>query len=607
MKTIPKKLAVGIWLVLLGLLQGCGPKESPNSSNTEASVIVMENGKRIRRAEKEALAGGYTIIDLSDSWAPFLFSERDTQTDRKVPNAIRTMVTTLSAGKTMLSPTLAEAKRQLHSRVTANAAIPGNTHLAVYGISPNFTVLQRRLDNEVKRSCFSTVQFDRIRRFTGTIAYRKNPLAAIRSAAGRVAAQRLRSEMNRLGTVNPMQVPGNWQAALEFEALVEIQKQLVCERLLQRGQYTEGRFDYQTHQAVADFEQKNRIMGFGVLEGETLSALKTTPLERLHQAFVRVLTERVIDAAAIVETALAKKYTAVVLREMGIEKAGDTVRFLNGFASNGFRAYRVGIRLPALPTYYQQPLDLSVEIDRGDVWYDYPFAPDGAVIPQPRKEKPRLTLYILWKGDKIPLLKIPTTIGGWQKELTSDGKEILRYKNSPPGRHVWRRIVAGPVWIPPPTTPSAELLKNVRYAGRYVKVVDYDRIGPWYGSAYGLVAAFHEVTEGDATSEDIGIRTHGTYDYNAIMNRYSHGCHRLPNHLAVRLFSFILRHSPHRRVGHLYRKAAVSFSDHGHDYTIRLNDRGYTYELLRPIPVTVLQGTIIGKRRSPPVSSSDQY
>jgi alanyl-tRNA synthetase len=43
-----------------------------------------------------------------------------------------------------------------------------------------------------------------------------------------------------------------------------------------------------------------------------------------------------------------------------------------------------------------------------------------------------------------------------------------------------------------------------------------------------------------------GVRVHGSSEILSIRNpdAYSHGCHRLMNHLAVRMFSFVLRHRP---------------------------------------------------------------
>ena len=66
-----------------------------------------------------------------------------------------------------------------------------------------------------------------------------------------------------------------------------------------------------------------------------------------------------------------------------------------------------------------------------------------------------------------------------------------------------------------------------------------------------MVAAIHEeMRKGPdgARFFDNGIRTHGSFDYPSLRGRFSHGCHRLYNQLAMRLFSFVLEH--HRCARH---------------------------------------------------------
>ena len=78
-------------------------------------------------------------------------------------------------------------------------------------------------------------------------------------------------------------------------------------------------------------------------------------------------------------------------------------------------------------------------------------------------------------------------------------------------------------------------------------MVNYDEIGPGYLSAYGLVAAYNVVPGKNGKPDwDNGVRVHGSSEILSIRNpdAYSHGCHRLMNHLAVRMFSFVLRHRP---------------------------------------------------------------
>jgi hypothetical protein len=249
-------------------------------------------------------------------------------------------------------------------------------------------------------------------------------------------------------------------------------------------------------------------------------------------------------------------------------------------------------------------MDLHAVIDRGDVWYDYPFTEDGRRRGQPRKNMPVLTLYVKWRNQDIPIVKMNTTIGGWRSEIAPDGYHYYRYKNSDVGPRVWKEIVAGPVWLPPNTTPPGGLVKTVIYRGRKITVPNYDEFGPWYASAYGLVAAFHvrevERKSGRVDYFDNGIRTHGSVDYNSILRRFSHGCHRLYNHLAIRLFDFVLRHRPFNRIGQVSAGYSHSFTlDDGESYTLSLDSKGYKYELIDPVPVVVQSGRIRSRQKFP--------
>ena len=141
------------------------------------------------------------------------------------------------------------------------------------------------------------------------------------------------------------------------------------------------------------------------------------------------------------------------------------------------------------------------------------------------------------------------------KPPTYTGSILKKYKNSPPGPRMWGRIVAAPVWLPPEGATDRSLLaRNPRGRGAERFQVNYHETGPSYASAYGLVAAYHQkfletADGGIRLGGDEGIRTHGSVDYMSIMRRHSHGCHRLHNHIAVRLMSFVLAHRPHTREG----------------------------------------------------------
>jgi hypothetical protein len=180
----------------------------------------------------------------------------------------------------------------------------------------------------------------------------------------------------------------------------------------------------------------------------------------------------------------------------------------------------------------------------------------------------------------------------------------MLYKNSDVGPRLWRDLVASPAWLPPPSTPDEDL---VRRDARLGWRINRDSFGPGFASAYGLVMLVHHVAlppgrEGDAVRlVDRGIRTHGSASYASILRGTSHGCHRLFNHLALRLAGFLLAHRDHMRRGPEPVRYERRFRAHGRAFTLRIDSRGVRRELEPPVPVRVREGTVRGRVQLPPV------
>jgi hypothetical protein len=158
------------------------------------------------------------------------------------------------------------------------------------------------------------------------------------------------------------------------------------------------------------------------------------------------------------------------------------------------------------------------------------------------------------------------------------------------------------VWIAPESTPIRGLVKTKRVFGRPQLVVNYDELGPGFLSAYGLVAGYFVVPGKDGRPDwDNGIRAHGSSEYLSMYsaNGFSHGCHRLPNHLAIRLYSFILRHRTMRVAGDQVMDFSRQFLKGNDVYEMRLPSRGFRYQLEPPLPVEVLEGEIKGEQKTP--------
>ncbi len=578
-----------------------GPLPLPEESIPEDQLVYVAEGGRLKPARLDDIEKlGYTVINLSDDWTPFIFSETT-----EAPNGYRNTFISVANDRTD------ERGRPLEDGQ--------HNYVELFGIPPSMSVVARRFRQDAKRECYSHVNYDLFKRTRVSVTYSGTRLnlgkklrdarARLKKAKGhekKVLKKRIRILQTRIALIS------------------EAQKRLKCEGLLEH--YKPGVITWSTARAIRDFEHKHMIFGWGLIAGDTKKGFARTPLENNFRTLRRVLMARVADGAGILEDGsvagvkglsdtytdmqgkkqrvpdLVHGFTDMLMRQMGIDTPEKALAFFKATDPTRFRRLRVAVRFPELPPYYSDDMDFGVRIDRGDVWYDYPYDAQGRRIPQPVYRRPRFYLYVRWNGQEIPLVRWGTTIGGWRKEW-HDGKMYMAYKESDVGPRVWLDIMAAPVWVPPKSTPPRALVRTVRdRSGRWVTRPNYEEVGPSYASAYGLVAAYHvkPVRKGGRTYYlDNGIRTHGSVDYMSIMRRHSHGCHRLHNHLAVRLFSFVLRHRAHVRKGQLPLSYGRKFEWKGKRYSIELHTRGYDFRLVKPIPVMVEKGRILGKLQEP--------
>jgi hypothetical protein len=586
----------------------------------------------------DARAAGLLDVDLGDAWAPFIFqdSSGDPQ-DPPKPNGYRETFVALA-----------------NDKVNEDGQPPRageHNYLEVFGIPPTLSVLGPRLEEDVapaREACYDRVDRVGLEQWTGNIGFldrdrSKRDLAeALRDAdwvqketAARAAAAAdagvtapapdvvlaaLRADPKARGRVDRF-----LRGQARLRAVRALQARMACEGLLgPKSRFVEAEYDLPTHEALATWERKNDIFGWGMLGGETLGALLEPTRALLQDDFRRVLAERVADAAGIVEDGsinqarrknpptykdekgvahvvpdLIGDHVNALLAAIGVATPEDVVAFLRAHRA-GLATLHVAFAPLALPAYYAaSPMAMSVEIDRGDVWYDVPFDARGKPLVQRRDHYPHLTLFTHWRGQKIPLCWWRTTIGSWRSEVHADGHVYMKYKNSDVGPRVWRSIVAAPVWVPPDGTPGKDLLTRKvldRNVGP-VTVVNTDVMGPGFQSAYGLVLAIH--VDPRRGGFDNQIRTHGSDDYTSIARRFSHGCHRLVNNRAVRLYDFVLRHRRFARLGNEALNLKKRFEVDGQVYRYEVKTRGYYYELDEPVPVNVLEGRIMGAVKQP--------
>ncbi|MCA9577420.1 MAG: L,D-transpeptidase [Polyangiales bacterium] len=586
-------------------------------------VPVWTEGSRQEPIERDRAAEqGYLLVDLGDDWTPYLFTEVDVEGQTPIPNAYRSTYLALARG---------EHPDDHHGRRASR-----DKYLELYGIPPTLGLLRQRNVATRALSCAADIDYEPLRAFEGFIAYDSNSTARNQSRRHAALETELTALARRSGVtldaLDPSALGGADRRRLneyrerhaEYVVIDAVQRRLQCEGHFEdKGTFIRGAMDWATHEALAEFERRHRIYGWGFIGRETLDALRKTPLENERDAVLRVLTERAVHAAGVIEDGsaaeahpsetrflgadgqrhavrnLVAELEARVVASFGLATAEDVGAWLDSLGDLGGRQL-VAVPAIELPEYYSSDIDLSVEVDRGDVWYEFPYDAEGRERAQPVSRRPHTTIYAQYRGQRIALARFGTTVGGWRSDNVG-GRLMWRYKNSPAGPRVWSRIIASPVWLPPDSSPPRGLLVPAG-GGRFE--VNYDETGPSYASAYGLVAAYHQLYSEDPEGNirlggDQGIRMHGSVDYMSIMRRHSHGCHRLHNHIAVRLMSFVLRHRPHSRRGQQVLGFRRNIEFDGRSYPMAIDAGGYVFRLERPLPVNVLEGRVLGAQLTP--------
>ncbi len=584
------------------------------------TVPRMAEGRITGRVAPEAAAGeGLTLLSLADDWAPGVFAPGPDG----VGPAYRETFVALANGDLGEGP---GAVRPLYDR-----------HLELHGIPPTLKLLRARLDDAERHACRDTVDDAALHAMTGVQRPWEPPeRQRARQKANDLLGARLERERERLGLTSLADLAtdkrytarvADFQAEqARFEAVRALQRHLRCEGTLTGP--ADGLYAGVTQYALGLFQRQHMLPSKGLLDADTRAALLADSRELDFQAVLRVLRERVADAAGLIEdgTARGKSGTHAILgRALNVDRMGpddtrppiegaapdligeateaaakalgftspeDTRRALAGFAAEGIT--RVAVALPPPPAWHRDTMTLRAEVDRGDVYMAWPYGPDGRRKTFDVARRPVITLFARpAPGEaEVALVRWPTTIGGWQREKRPGGAVIRKYKESPVGKRVWRRLVVAPAWLPPDTTPAQELVRKQPEGW----VVDAETMGPGYASAYGLVMLVNETVASwggrPPVYGDQGVRVHGSVSYASIGRGESHGCHRLYNHLALRLAGFVLRHHAHRHTGALAVRYGLRFRYQGQSFEHRIADRGYEILLEPPVPVEVLPGDV---------------
>jgi hypothetical protein len=605
-------------------------------------VPLWEHGRTQRNVDAATSGLNHQLIyDLGEAWTPYLFMDG--------PVAVEGKATSSAYRPTYLALARGEFPDNLHGERAKD-----DKYLELYGILPTLHLVRERMRAISKLACVKELDLTPLQTFNGVSTYTSNPIArgeakTYASVKARTLALMKQQEVAAPEAIDTTDLPKRDHDSVtrylamtpEWLAIEAMQQRMKCEGYYAgKGKYLKGVIDWATHEALAEFERRHRVFSWGFIGKDSLVPLRMQPMDAEREAVLRVLTERAIHTAGVLEdgststlaNGSARTFTGAdgkahpipnltaslredVIDAFGLQTPESTLAWLESLGELPKDQHRyVAIKMVPLPEYYGAEMQLTLDYDRGDVWYDFPFNDKGEERPQPVQRRPQVTVSTYYNGKKIALARYGTTIGGWRTEMVN-GVSMWKYKNSSVGPRAWEEIIAGPVWLPPDGTPPEALLvrnRKRKHPNEPEYLVNYHETGPSYASAYGLVAAYHRTffRKADGTvvlGNDEGIRTHGSVDYMSIMRRHSHGCHRLHNHIALRLMSFVLAHRPHDRMGQepaSFKKQLV-YKDL--TYMVDIKQGGYLFKLKTPLFVNVEEGRIRGQVKAPITTAIPKY
>lgn len=549
----------------------------------------------------EAAARGLTIVDLTDTWTPTLFAP----TGDQVPSI-----------------------RDKYLEIADEHANTEDSLAELYGVVPALSIVRSRLADDTRHACHAAIDPKPILGLERVYSQDDRETVAAHNAwRETLDKQRAKLDNDKLARLASLDA--------EHDGLTTAEQELRCEGWL-IDKDVDGSFTWRTGNAIELFQRRNFLMPTERLDEDTRAALQLDSRELDFRLALRILRERVIDAAAIIEDGTASTGPTQILgRDLdppamraarghitplpngapdlvgpSTEAAAKALGWTDPATTRAFlerhpAGLRVAVALPPPPAYYAPHMELSAEVDRGDIFYDETPPPFRRIVPH----RPTLVLYVDDHGTRRALVRWPTTIGGWADQRLPDGTLVQRWKESDVGPRVWRDIFAGPTWLPPKSTPDKDLVKNL-YNGHWA--LKSEILGPGPHAAYGMVLIEHlqriKLKDGTERFDDNGIGTHGSASVTSIVNGTSHGCHRLYNQLAVRLGDFLLHHRNHEVRGEQILPKEDRFKrivfHNDESFKAEVTSRGFLYELTPPVPVNVLKGHILSKRKVPPALSA---
>lgn len=275
-------------LALAGLLVGGGQASqakqpaaaAPAAPVAEAaapsvSIPVVEGGRFTGQTTREnARRDGLTVVDLSDDWLPYVFSEEPGK-----PQPLRPYLINLANGRFHGPGNYARARE--------------DRFFEAFGIFPSLNLVRRRLADKKRHACHERVKDGVLEELS---ARNVIPAEEAEKVPNPNPATAKETPMVTTGrTISPRPL-----TAQEKRAVIAMQAHLRCEDLLS-GKATPGRMDRRTSEGLKTYQHLQMLADNANIDFETRAALLGDSREQDFRALLRALRARVVDVTGLIE------------------------------------------------------------------------------------------------------------------------------------------------------------------------------------------------------------------------------------------------------------------------------------------------------------------
>ena len=275
-------------LALAGLLAGSGQTTqakqpaaaAPSTPATAAAppsdpIMIVEAGRSTGETTPEnARRDGLTVVDLSDDWLPYVFSEEPGK-----PQPLRPYLIDLANGRFRSGSAYAHAR--------------ADRFFEAFGIFPSLNLLRRRLADKKRHACHERVKDGVLEELS---ARNVIPAEEAEKVPNPNPATAKETPMVTTGrTISPRPL-----TAQEKRAVIAMQAHLRCEDLLP-GKASAGRMDRRTSEGLKTYQHLQMLADNANLDFETRTALLGDSREQDFRALLRALRARVVDVTGLIE------------------------------------------------------------------------------------------------------------------------------------------------------------------------------------------------------------------------------------------------------------------------------------------------------------------